>query len=276
MLFSDVVSLTSPVKEWLTNSRHPRILHMFDRVCNLINERGEILSVVSPEIRNGPFNMVIEKEVCFSRHLSIESPISISPNKLIFANLTINTTNAKLWNPRPDWERLHTKRYEISDRLMSLFLLNYQPSIPEFICSTLSRALANADISIARTAASQLAGLGQGLTPSGDDFIMGAILAAWIIHPIDIVKVFADDLANTAASLTTSLSAAFLISAGKGEAESLWHDFFYALLSENKMTIQASLEKLHNVGHTSGVDALAGFTSTFTSYAKRETNLCPS
>jgi hypothetical protein len=276
MLFSDVISLTPTVKEWLTNSRHSRILHVFDRVCNLINERGEILSVVSPEIRNGPFNMVIEKEVCFSRHLSIESPISIFPNKLIIAHLTINTTNAKLWNPRPDWERLHTRRYEIFDRLTSLSLLNYQPSIPESIFSTLSRALANADISTARTATSQLAGLGQGLTPSGDDFIMGAILAAWIIHPVNIAKDFADDLAGTAASLTTSLSAAWLKSAGKGEAGSLWHDFFDGLSSENEMSIQGALEKLHTVGHTSGDDALAGFASTIISYAERETNQCPS
>jgi hypothetical protein len=105
---------------------------------------------------------------------------------------------------------------------------------------------------------------------------MGAILAAWIIHPIDIAKVFADDLANTAALLTTSLSAAFLISAGKGEAGSLWHDFFDGLISGKTIAIHSALEGLLNIGHSSGVDALSGFIDTYISYIKRESILCPS
>lgn len=276
MSYINALSLVSNINDWLANSRHPRILHVFDHACNLINERREVLSVVTPEIGNGPFNLVIEEDVFVSRNLSIESPISISQNQLILANLTINKADAKLWNPCPNWERLHARRYEILNQLISLSLPNFRPSIPDSIAFNLSKELANADVSTARIATSQLAGLGQGLTPSGDDFIMGAILAAWIIHPANIAKVLAKDLASTAASLTTSLSAAWLRSAGKGEAGSLWHYFFDALLSENIMTIQGALEKLHNVGHTSGDDALAGFTSTFISYVKREIKLCPS
>jgi len=270
------IALTFNVKDWLVNTNQPRILHVFDHVCNLINEWGEILSIVAPEIRNGPFNIVIEDDVCFSRYLSIESLISISQNRLMLAGLTINTKDAKLWNSSPNWEKLHARRYRIFNQLMSFSLPDCPASIHDSIAFNLSKAIANADISTARIATSQLAGLGQGLTPSGDDFIMGALLAAWIIHPANIAKVLAEDLAFTAAPLTTSLSAAWLRSAGKGEAGSLWHHFFDALLSENIMTIQSSLEKLHNVGHTSGDDALAGFTSTFISYVKRETKLCPS
>jgi hypothetical protein len=270
----NAISLTSNVKDWLENNNHPRILHVFDQVCNLINKRGEILSIVSPEIRNGPFNIVIEEDVRFSRHLGIESPISIFQNQLMLADLTINTKDAKFWNPCPNWEKLHDSRYRIFNQLISASLPDYQPSIPYSMGFILSRELANADISAARAAASQLAGLGQGLTPSGDDFIMGAILAAWIIHPVNTAKVLAEEVARSAASLTTSLSAAWLRSAGKGEAGSLWHYFFDALLSENPMTMQGALENLHHVGHTSGDDALAGFTSTFISYAEREPELC--
>lgn len=267
---TNTLSLAPDVNDWLANSHHPRILHVFDQVCNLINERGDVLSIVTPEIGNGPFSMVIDDSVFFTGYLSLESQISIFPKKLILADLTINTTDAKLWNPRPDWERLHARRYEIFDQLMTLSLPNHQLSIPDSITSTVSSALANADISTAKIAATQLAGLGQGLTPSGDDFIMGAILAAWIIHPIDIAKAFAEDLANTAAPLTTSLSAALLRSAGKGEAGSLWHDLFDASMSENSTAIQGSLEGLLNIGHTSGADALSGFIDTYISYIKRE------
>ena len=276
MLSTNTLSLAPDVNDWLANSLHPRILHVFDQVCNLINERREVLSIVNSEIGNGPFNLVIEDDICLSKYLNLQTLISNSLRQLEIGNLTINTAYAKLWNPRPDWERLYARRYEIFDQLMSLSLPNHQLSIPDSITSTVSSALANANISTARKAAAQLAGLGQGLTPSGDDFIMGAILAAWIIHPIEIAKVFADDLAKTAASLTTSLSAAFLISAGKGEAGSLWHDLFDGLISENTMAIHSALEGLLNIGHSSGADALSGFIDTYISYMKRETILCPS
>ncbi len=67
----NAVSLTHNAKDWLTNSHYLRILHIFDNVCNLINERGEILSVVTPQIGNGPFNLVLEKDVLFSGYLRL-------------------------------------------------------------------------------------------------------------------------------------------------------------------------------------------------------------
>ena len=149
MSYLNALSLAPNVNEWLANSRHPRILHVFDHACNLINERREVLSVVPPGIGNGPFNLVIEEDVFFSRNLRIESTISISPNQLILSDLTINTAGAKSWNPRPDWERLHARRDEILNQLMLLSVPNYQASIPKSLVSNLSSALADEDVTAA-------------------------------------------------------------------------------------------------------------------------------
>src|SRR5689334_19106109 len=101
-------SFTSNVNDWLTNSRHPRILHIFNHACNLINERREVLSIVTPQIGNGPFNLVIEDDLIFTNHLDVKSPISIHTDQLIIGDLTINSTDAKLWHPCPNWESLHS------------------------------------------------------------------------------------------------------------------------------------------------------------------------
>ena len=263
MLYINALSLATNVNDWLANSHHPRILHAFEQACNLINERKEVLSIVTPKIGDGPFNLVIEEDVFVFQNLSLESPISIFPNQLTLADLTINTTDAKLWNPRPDWGRLNARRDEIFNQLMSLSVSNSQPSIPNFLVSNFSSALANTDISTAKTAASQLAGLGQGLTPSGDDFIMGAIYATWTIHPPDVAKDLAREIANTAAPLTTSLSAAWLRSAGRGEAGILWHDLFDAMISADPGSIQYTIDKILAVGETSGSDSISGFIDTF-------------
>jgi len=262
MHFTRAVSLTTNVKDWLTNTNHPRILHIFDPACNLINERGEILSIASPKIQNGPFNLVIEENICFSRDLSIDASISIFETQLILGNITINTASAKLWNAQPDWERLHANRVEIINQLRSLSALNYLPTIPNSLMSAISSALVNKDTAAAIKVTSKLAGLGAGLTPTGDDYILGGLLAARIIYPSNEAEIFLGEIANSSVSLTTSLSAAWLKSAGKGEAGKLWHAFFEALLSANSKSAQLAINNIHAVGETSGLDSMAGFVKT--------------
>lgn len=278
MLPLNAISLAPSVNTWLANSRSSRILHVFDQACNLINEQGEVLSIVAPEIGNGPFNLVNDDGVLFSEHLSVQSPISNSRNHLNLGNLTISTADAKIWSPRPDWERLHARKDNILNQLAKLpiiaehsFGTNYQMPMSQFSTSLIS-ALTNADIPSSLVAVQRLAGLGIGLTPAGDDFILGAILAAWIIHPLEIVSALAKEIANTAAPLTTSLSAAWLKSAGNGEVGILWHDLFGSLLNADTVRIQTATDKILAVGETSGADALAGFIGTFTSYTERETD----
>jgi hypothetical protein len=268
------LSTTPDARNWLTTSRQPRILHVFDQVCNLINERREILSIVTPQIGNGPFNLVVDDRIFFARHLNLESQISISPNKLILANLTFNTTGIKFWNPQPNWEVLHAGRDDILNQLFSLSTHNYQVSISNSLVSNLSAALANVEISTAKSATTQLAGLGQGLTPSGDDFLMGAIYATWIIHPSEVAGALVKEIVDVAAPLTTSLSEAWLRSAGKGEAGILWHELFDALITSQNIDLQVT--KLLSVGETSGADALAGFFGVFSAYKERIIDQCPS
>jgi hypothetical protein len=278
------LSLAPNVNIWLANSRHPRILHLFDSACNLINERREVLSIVTPEIGNGPFNLVINNEVLFSEHLSLESPVSISANQLNPGQLIISLAEAKLWDPQPDWDRLHSIRDIVINQLTKLPFAIYEyrgldislaKNARDFSTTSLqfsnplTSSLANADLSSSIAAAKKLAGLGIGLTPAGDDFIMGALYAAWIIHPREIASGLADEIAESAAELTTSLSAAWIRSAGRGEAGELWHKLFEALTAGVESDIQRSVEQILSVGETSGMDALAGFFGVFANVIDR-------
>jgi hypothetical protein len=292
--FLDAISFTPDVHRWLANTRQPRILHIFDRACNLINERREVLSIVTPQIGNGPFNLVLENDFCFSEHINLQSQISISSDQLHLGNLTIRTTDVNLWNPGPDWARLHAKKDTILKQLVSQQMQGFSSqhnfsdhkeiasSQPTLLATTsaqlpltnyqaisnLSSAIASANLPSSLSATQNLAGLGIGLTPAGDDFIMGAIYAAWIIHPLEIASALAQEIANTAAPLTTSLSAAWLRSAGKGEAGIVWHEFLNALVAGNTSAIQLQMTKLLSIGHTSGADALAGFVGVFTCWVE--------
>jgi len=265
----NAVSLTHNGKDWLADSDHPGILHIFDNVCNLINERSEILSIVTPQIGKGPFNLVLEKDILFSGYLRRESQILIFQTQLQLGDLTIQTVNANLWTPTPDWATLHAKRAEICNQILSLPVTFLQPSLPVQLLSTFSTAMIVPDLVTTLATAKQLAGLGQGLTPAGDDFILGAILAAWILHSRKVAKHLAEEITNVAAPLTTSLSAAWLRSAGRGEAGIRWHEFFESLISGDPASIQKAMDKILADGETSGVDALAGFISVFAAQRNR-------
>lgn len=264
------LSFAPAVKHWLANTHHPRILHVFDHACNLINERGDVLSIVTPQIGNGPFNLVIRENILLSEHCDAESHVTINNNIIRLGNISVNTENAQLWDPRPHWESLHSNLDHICNQLLKLPMTDHLSSFSGF-----SYAIANADTSASIIIAKQLAGLGIGLTPAGDDFIMGALYAAWIIHPLEIARTLATRVADETSALTTSLSATWIKSAGRGEAGIRWHEFFCALVLFDVDQIHFAKNNILAVGETSGADALAGFTHTFISYAESKDHVVP-
>ncbi len=261
----NAVSFTNDVKAWLMTSSQPKILHVFDDVCNLINERREVLSVVIDEIGNGPFNLIVDEPVIFAKHLDAESKVSIQKTQILLGDITISLINAQMWNPMPRWDDLRKRKDEIVDRLALLQIDNDNESILQF-SNSLTNAILKADITALQGTSSKLAGLGIGLTPAGDDFLMGAMYAAWIIHPQEVAKEITEEIANVAVPLTTSLSGAWLRSAAKGEAGELWHDYFDALIEDKNIYLPMS--KILSVGETSGSDALAGFLDVISAHSR--------
>ena len=276
------ISRTPLVRDWLADTRQPRILHVFEDACNLVNENGDVLSIVTQKIGEGPFNLVIQENVSFSKYLAKESSVSIRGDGLVLGELITTFAYAKVWHPRPEWEVLHGKKETILSRLDEFQIANDRDrsfdtdfiTIQSPLSNSLTASLANADLPSALTAAKKLAGLGMGLTPSGDDFLMGAILAAWILHPGETASHLAKEIAETAAALTTSLSAAWLRSAGRGEAGILWHELFNSLLLNTD--VKFPIANILSTGETSGADAFAGFVGVLTAYKERIIDQCPS
>jgi uncharacterized protein DUF2877 len=97
--------------------------------------------------------------------------------------------------------------------------------------------------------AAQLVGLGPGLTPSGDDYLGGILVALRLTGR----GVQADGLWRWLQPRlkegTSAISAAHLAAAAAGEAHQALHDVLNGELN---------LDALNAVGHTSGWDALAG------------------
>lgn len=108
-----------------------------------------------------------------------------------------------------------------------------------------------------RAGVAQLAGLGGGLTPAGDDWLCGAMLGAWLTHPQP--GWLCAQVVETALGRTSALSAAFLRAAGRGECAPAWHRLLAALCADAPAETEVAARDVLFVGETSGADALAGF-----------------
>jgi hypothetical protein len=103
-----------------------------------------------------------------------------------------------------------------------------------------------------------LVGLGPGLTPSGDDFLCGAMAALHYLGRATIAQRLAQRTLPVAARDTNLISAAYLRCASAGHASSVLFDALESLVVGSDTHLARRLDAVHAVGHTSGWDSLAG------------------
>lgn len=103
-----------------------------------------------------------------------------------------------------------------------------------------------------------LTGLGGGLTPSGDDFLVG--LSATLTATGHPLAPFLAPLRPHFARRTTDVSAAFLSHASRQEYGELLHGALAALLTGARVA-ESPLHRLLSFGSSSGADTLLGVRS---------------
>ena len=350
------LSIAPTAREWLRHATGARVLHVFERACNLVNSAGEVVSLVSPELREGPFAIVVPLEVSFSCLIDVDSHVAVQDPTLDVGDLRIDASTAREWNPRPRWE--DARRALSSDLIDELceWLSACAPSdslaqalfkgldfgkrlylrsdsrlrpgtwrtiepakacIPEFArlsrsdiarpglpnpgqnrgfgnplrafpdllrpqkgrwnrwavvqvsvieaarrpIAALQAGITRGDPALCRSGTHGLAGLGFGLTPAGDDFLLGAMVAIWSAFPSGEAAALAGSIAVASAPLTTRLSAAWLQAAARGEVAAPWHDLLAGVTARSRERVLSAAERILDMGHTSGADALAGLAA---------------
>jgi hypothetical protein len=245
--------VTPRVLSWLKNGRSARLLHRFEHVINLVNDQGDLMTLAGRKIGPGPFTMIVEGD--FQAGFAAEQPVKIDPQtlRLICGSLVIDARQAEVWEPRPDWERLKTIP---SADLTSTAPL---PGPIEAFLQQLLQGIVRGDDEMCQAAAFGLAGRGDGLTPTGDDVLLGVLYGLWVWRPRQDLMTL---LVDTAVPRTTSLSAAFLRAAAAGEATYHWHDLVNG-------RAQARTQIL-SIGHNSGAAAWTGFCQTFMSLKENQ------
>jgi hypothetical protein len=281
-------SYIAPAAEsWLEKARAPRVLQVFDGALNLIDKSAGVLSVVSLAIGPGPFSVVLEPDLASANLLRIASmvnlddTISYSPRDLDIGLLHVDVTGATRWQPKPAWQKARRANWgwlmPWLDEVMSLEASGL-PGSSLGDAAFLDRAreglfflhegLSRRSTELCKRAAASLAGLGPGLTPSGDDFLVGAIHAIWATWSGPRALTFSTAMAREAVGRTGALSGAWLSAAARGEAAAPWHTFLEAAARGSLSESAAAAAKLLCTGETSGCDAMSGFVAALAAVAR--------
>jgi len=104
-------------------------------------------------------------------------------------------------------------------------------------------------------------GCGDGLTPSGDDILIGTLITLKYTNRLVQFEILSEWIKTHATPRTNRISLAHLHAACKGHAVILLHDLLNAIGSNDTTLIQQALKELDQYGHRSGKDALRGLVA---------------
>lgn len=111
-----------------------------------------------------------------------------------------------------------------------------------------------------------LIGLGPGLTPAGDDFLGGVLIALRSLAEHALADCIEDWILPLARAQTNKISLAHLRCAVAGEGAAVLHNMLAALNSQHGTALTPYLDALDGIGHSSGWDTLAGVICAYATY----------
>ena len=280
-----ILVLTPAARSWLESEERGAVLHVFPNVINLINESRSVLSLVLQESALSPSSMLIAdlagmnaEKRDFDQRFDVDSRIEKTSEGIRIGDNRFSIDNMRIWNPLVVWDDCRQDRVltylpliesELRsaapagslDRYFCEDPLSGKSGVIQSACCSYQSGLMSRDLGEVANSSRQLAGLGPGLTPSGDDFLLGSIFAMWILDKVGLRRII-ELIVSEAAPRTTALSAAWLCAAKDGEAGIVWHWLFNSIANENEVDVIRYSRQIADTGHTSGADALAGFITT--------------
>jgi len=180
----------------VTTLRHApfqgRVLSSFPTACNLADEAGRVVSLVTTEVGDGPLNVVVDRGDPFAG-IEAGTVARIDRDRAIVSDgLAVDLTEAVAWSPVVTWGEstavaMATLWDCVQERATSESLLTFwvpairslggvRMAFQEMARDTAERlllALCQGDRASITAYATVLAGLGPGATPAGDDFLVG-------------------------------------------------------------------------------------------------------
>ncbi|MFE6734142.1 DUF2877 domain-containing protein [Microbacterium sp. NPDC057650] len=241
------------------------------RVVNVLFG-DSLVAIADDALDDAPATIRVSLSDWDSRGIRQDSPVVARADRIEFTDApdapALSLSGATRWEaPRADLSALTARGF--ADALDVLDLLPSPAPVTAFGLAAdgllrtrigmLRIALLDADDEAVRTAASALIGLGEGLTPSGDDVLTGlALLAAQDGMLLTRSLPALSDAINAGTARTGLLSATTMVHAAAGKGRQSLHDLIAAVRARDAAALRRAAYRILQIGHTSGADILTG------------------
>lgn len=273
-----------------------KVHSVFRRVVNFQDNNKQMYSILQRDLDNGPYSIRVDKEGVDKEGFDnfLELNINIGESVIIRNGcleigdvFTLKFDNRQLWDPEKlkiypneDIVSIFKKNIEVYSKTLFLNGVNgggkyyyiknhsnlnesYKPShiekeLDKRICNFLFNI--NNDCKNLEQSILSIVGFGNGLTPSGDDFLAGFITALNAIHDtkarITLNKI-KNTLKNNSLS-TTDISITMIKASLEGRTRENLIDFICALFSNDNSRLVHNIDKVFSIGSSSGTDLSVG------------------
>jgi len=264
---------------------------------------GQILCLGHEDMEPGPLNCITSAPATIdwrASGLECAAKARISSNAVRVGNtFRFSLSNAQVWGPGrrglPDhgelmqgvaaYRRAISRRGHI-DGFGRFLIPGYQPKPCDHVClraegplfasgQWLTKAFRTPDFEPVDEPGwvEKLSGLGPGLTPSGDDFIGGMMIALHSLDKGNLSKVLWLIVKRYAGQHCNPISLAHLSAASNGLGCAVIHRALAAVSKGRIDGIDTAIGDVSKIGHSSGWDIMTGIILTLEAWLKVQTEI---
>ena len=244
---------------------------VYARACNVASG-GSLLTLVAPGIADGPTALVLggDRVVDLRTCFQVRDHVVRRGSRLVTAGANIDLAGAVSW--QPDATPVIADPAQVTANLRAAAArraarLDHNKSVlhreGRAVCARVAQACRDCRVDIALHEAARLIGWGEGLTPAGDDFLVGmlagldALTTGFAVRERFRTHLSAGLMAH--ADRTTEIAAHYLRLAAGGHFSADLHRLRNALLSSGDIARVGQLaDDALAAGATSGSDQVAG------------------
>jgi len=280
-------SIASDLIDTLTSKTVDGIVHsVFDHACNIQLDKNSLITLISPMLPNYPaaikLDIAGDQKLCsVGFKAGMKAVINKDEIKIPEVCISIKLTGAKVWDSSPLFfrstvsEEILNKNIEkIRDLTLKYGEMEGIASIldgdkvanhyKDFIINSvkrLTRGISDFDYKEITEASKGLIGLGPGLTPAADDFLLGILASLYYIgyyfgSHLENLKKIAGFMIYDLPGRTTFISEIMLRSGMKARFSEPIRDLMLAVI--HNTSVQDKCINLLSIGETSGSDCAAG------------------
>ena len=280
-------SIASDLIDTLTAKTVEGIVHsVFDQVCNIQLDGNSLVTLISSKLPNYPaaikLDIAEDQKLCsFGFKVGMKAIVNKDEIKIPEICISIKLTGAKVWDSSPLFFRSTVSEEILNKNIEKIRDLTLKYGEMEGIASILdgdkvanhykdfvinsvkrlTRGISDFDYKEITEASKRLIGLGPGLTPAADDFLLGILASLYYIgyyfgNHLENLKKIAGFMIYDLPGRTTFISEIMLRSGMKARFSEPIRDLMLAVI--HNTSVQDKCINLLSIGGTSGSDCAAG------------------